>query len=80
MARHVQVNISAVERVARVLIGLHGVVVGLVLLTAAPTAAAGVLEALLVPLGLALVVTGARGHCPLYAKFGRLPRSLRRAS
>ena len=33
---------------------------------------------LLVLAGLDLVVTGALGHCPLYAELGRLPPSLRR--
>ena len=37
-----------------------------------------VLEALLVAAGLDLAVTGALGHCPLYAKLGYLPRPLRR--
>ena len=37
-----------------------------------------VLEALLVAAGLDLAVTGALGHCPLYAKLGYLPKSLQR--
>ena len=37
-----------------------------------------VLLALLALAGLDLVVTGALGHCPLYARFGHVPRSLRR--
>ena len=36
-----------------------------------------VLEALLVAAGLDLAVTGALGHCPLYARLGYLPKSLR---
>ena len=41
-------------------------------------ALAMVLEALLVAAGLDLAVTGALGHCPLYAKLGYLPKSLQR--
>jgi Protein of unknown function (DUF2892) len=37
-----------------------------------------VLLVLLVLAGLELLVTGALGHCPLYAKLGHVPRSLRR--
>jgi hypothetical protein len=29
--------------------------------------------------GLDLMVTGALGHCPLYARLGRVPASLRRS-
>src|SRR6266516_1292484 len=54
------------------------VIAGIVLLTSAGPAVAVVLEVLLVAAGLDLAVTGALGHCPLYAKLGYLPRSLRR--
>ncbi|MGV9937272.1 YgaP-like transmembrane domain [Streptomyces olivaceoviridis] len=30
--------------------------------------------------GLDLLVTGATGHCPLYARLGQVPRSLCNAS
>jgi hypothetical protein len=36
-----------------------------------------VLELLLIAAELDLAVTGALGHCPLYAKLGYLPKSLR---
>jgi hypothetical protein len=36
-----------------------------------------VLELLLVLAGLDLVVTGALGHCPLYARLGHVPASLK---
>jgi hypothetical protein len=39
--------------------------------------AGSALEALLAAAGLDLAVTGALGHCPLYARLGYLPRSLR---
>ncbi|AWZ23006.1 YgaP-like transmembrane domain [Rhodococcus pyridinivorans] len=36
-----------------------------------------VLEVLLILAGLDLAVTGALGHCPLYAALGYQPKSLR---
>ena len=72
------VNITPFERVGRVLIGALGAIGGLVLLASAGTVGIAVLELLLVLAGLDLVVTGALGHCPLYAKLGHVPRSLRR--
>ncbi len=72
------VNITPVERVGRILVGLVGVVGGVVLLASASGALVGGLEILLVLAGLDLVVTGALGHCPLYRKLGHVPPSLRR--
>ncbi|HET6865134.1 MAG TPA: DUF2892 domain-containing protein [Solirubrobacteraceae bacterium] len=74
------VNISPAERVGRILVGLVGAVAGVVLLFSAPSALAAVLEVLLIAAGLDLVVTGALGHCPLYARLGHVPRSLRSRS
>ena len=74
-----KVNISPAERAGRMLAGIAAAVAGIVLLTAATSIGAGVLEALLVIAGLDLLVTGAIGHCPLYQKLGHVPRSLRRA-
>ena len=71
------VNITPAERVGRIAIGLAAVISGAVLLASAGSALAVVLEALLVAAGLDLAVTGALGHCRLYAKLGYLPRSLR---
>jgi hypothetical protein len=51
-----------------------------VLLTSASGALTIVLLALLVLAGPDLVLTGALGHCPLYAKLGHVPHPLRRAS
>ena len=70
------VNITPIERVGRVLIGAVGVIGGLLLLASAGSVGVGVLEVLLVLAGLDLVVTGALGHCPLYAKLGHMPKSL----
>jgi hypothetical protein len=72
------INITPIERVGRVLVGLVGVIGGLILLGSASGAGLVVLEMLLVLAGLDLVVTGALGHCPLYRKLGHVPPSLRR--
>ena len=72
------VNITPTERLGRIGVGLVAVIAGIVLLTGAGPAVAVVLELLLVAAGLDLAVTGALGHCPLYAKLGHLPKSLRR--
>jgi hypothetical protein len=71
------INITPTERVARVVIGGAGAVAGIVLLTGASSAFAVILELLLVLAGLDLVVTGALGHCPLYAKLGHVPASMK---
>ena len=71
------INITPVERLGRIVVGLAAIIAGIVLLTGAGPALAVVLEALLVAAGLDLAVTGALGHCPLYAKLGYLPKSLR---
>ena len=71
------INITPAERGARILIGGLGAMAGIVLLAEASSALAVALELLLVLAGLDLVVTGALGHCPLYAKLGHVPASLR---
>ena len=72
------INITPVERAARVAVGVVGIVTGALLLAQAGGTVAVVLEALLVLAGLDLVMTGAVGHCPLYKRLGYVPRSLRR--
>lgn len=72
------INITPPERAARVAIGLVTAISGVVLITGAGSAVAVVLEVLLVLAGLDLVVTGARGYCPLYDRLGYTPPSLRR--
>jgi Protein of unknown function (DUF2892) len=74
------INITSTERMGRIVLGGGAAIVGLVLLASASGALAIVLLSLLVLAGLDLVVTGALGHCPLYAKLGHVPRSLRRAT
>ena len=59
-------------------VGTLAAIAGLVLLTGATSGIAVLLDGLLVLAGLDFVVTGALGHCPLYAKLGHVPRSLRR--
>lgn len=65
------VNVSAPERVGRVVVGSLAFLIGVVLLLSGGGFMAVVLEALLVLTGLDLLVTGALGHCPLYARLGR---------
>ena len=71
------VNISPIERLARIVIGLAGVVAGALLLRDASSGVAVGLEVLLALAGLDLVITGATGHCPLYKKLGHVPASLK---
>ena len=78
--RRPSVNITGTERAGRILIGLAAVVAAAVLLASAGSVLAVVLEVLLLAAGLDMVVTGALGHCPLYAKLGHVPASLRRPS
>lgn len=78
MNRRWTVNISTGERAGRILLGLAGAIAGIVLLASGPSAFAAIFEVLLIAAGLDLVVTGALGHCPLYAKLGHVPASLRK--
>ena len=71
------INITPAERVARIVVGAIGALAGIVLVLGATSALAVTLELLLVLAGLDLVVTGALGHCPLYAKLGHVPASLK---
>lgn len=77
MATGWKVNITPAERAARIVVGAAGALTGAVLLASATGVLAVVLELLLVVAGLDLVVTGALGHCPLYAKLGHVPASLK---
>jgi hypothetical protein len=71
------VNLTGVERVGRMLIGVAGIVLGIALLMPPGATLAVILEVLLVLAGVDLLVTGALGHCPLYHKLGYAPPSLR---
>lgn len=77
MSNRWSINITPAERVARVAIGGLAAIAGAFLLGSAASTLAVVLELLLVLAGLDLVVTGALGHCPLYAKLGHVPASLK---
>ena len=79
MRQWLAVNIGPQERVARIVVGLVGVVVGIVVLKGSPGAVVAVLAVLLGVAGLDLVVTGALGHCPLYARLGHVPASAGRS-
>lgn len=78
--RRPTINISPVERVGRILIGAVGFLGAIALLAAGASAGIAVLEVLLALAGLDMIVTGALGHCPLYAKLGHVPASLRRTA
>lgn len=75
--RNRTVNIGAPERVARVLLGGAAAVLGVVVLAGGPGIWALLGSVLLIAAGLDFVVTGATGYCPLYARLGHVPRSLR---
>lgn len=72
------VNVTPAERAARVAVGGFGAIVGVILLLSAASVWAALGTLLLVAAGLDLVVTGALGHCPLYARLGYTPSSLER--
>ena len=78
MIRRGDVNITPIERVGRVAVGLAAAIAAAVLMARSSGAVALALEALLVLAGLDLIVTGALGHCPLYRRLGYVPPSLRR--
>ena len=75
--RRPTVNVTPAERAGRIVLGGAAAIVGALLLTSASGALAIVLLLLLVLAGLDLVVTGALGHCPLYARLGHVPHSLK---
>ncbi|MFJ9314288.1 YgaP-like transmembrane domain [Pimelobacter simplex] len=77
MSSRWSINITPAERVARVVIGGLAAIAGALLMGGAGSTLAVVLELLLVLAGLDLVVTGALGHCPLYARLGHVPASLK---
>ena len=77
MRTRLTVNISPLERAARIGLGLVGVIGAVALLIGSSELVTVVLAVLLGAAGLDLMVTGALGHCPLYAKLGHVPASLR---
>ncbi|MDN4160960.1 YgaP family membrane protein [Nocardioides abyssi] len=77
MSTRWSINITPAERAARIVLGAVAAVAGLLLLAGAGSVLAVTLELLLVVAGLDLVITGALGHCPLYARLGHVPASLK---
>ncbi|UTM39975.1 DUF2892 domain-containing protein (plasmid) [Rhodococcus pyridinivorans] len=77
MARRWSLNITPAERLGRIVVGVAAITAGIVLLFQSPGLGVAVLEVLLILAGLDLAVTGALGHCPLYAALGYQPKSLR---
>lgn len=67
------INVTPAERIARVMIGLAGVISGAYVLTAGATVVTAVLAVLLILAGLDLVVTGATGHYPAVPEAGIRP-------
>jgi len=78
--RRPAINITPPERAGRIFIGLLAAIAGVALLAAGAGTLAAILELALVLAGLDLLITGLLGHCPLYAKLGHIPHSLRRQS
>lgn len=76
-ASRFEVNITPLERMGRVFIGIVGVFSGIVLLLSTAGLLATVLESLLILAGLDMIITGATGYCPLYKKLGHPPISAR---
>ena len=76
--RRPEINTTPPERGGRIVLGAAAAITGVLMLASGSGALAVVLLALLALAGLDLVVTGALGHCPLYARFGHVPRSLGR--
>ena len=70
-------NITPTERAARIVVGCLAALAGLVLLTGTTSTLAVTLEVLTIVAGLDLVITGALGHCPLCARLGHVPASLK---
>jgi hypothetical protein len=77
MSTRWSINITPAERAARIVLGAVAAAAGLLLLAGAGSVLAVTLELLLVVAGLDLVITGALGHCPLYARLGHVPASLK---
>jgi hypothetical protein len=65
------VNLKLTERVGRVVVGAAGTVGAVVWLALVPSLLVAVGAVLLIAAGMDLVVTGARGYCPLYAWLAR---------
>ncbi len=74
------VNITPIERIVRVGIGIALVLTALWVIGTGISILTVVGALLLVGAGLDLGLTGTIGYCPLYARLGYLPRSLRKST
>lgn len=75
MGSNVTQNIGNGERAGRVVVGAALAALGVVVLFGGPAFWGLVGAILAVAVGIDLVVTGARGYCPLYARFGHVRRA-----
>jgi Protein of unknown function (DUF2892) len=73
------VNITPIERLLRVAIGIGLVLAAIAVISTGVNALTVIGALLLAAAGLDLGVTGALGYCPLYARLGYVPSSLRRS-
>ena len=73
------VNITPIERIVRVGIGIGLGLTALWVISTGISVLTVVGALLLAGAGLDLGVTGAIGYCPLYARLGYVPRSLRKS-
>jgi len=71
--QHTQ-NIANGERVGRIVLGAALAVLGIVVVAGGPAFWGWVGALLALGAGIDLIVTGARGYCPLYARLGHVPR------
>jgi hypothetical protein len=65
------VNLTLTERLARVIVGAAAVFGAVLWLALVPSVLVAVGAVVLAAAGIDLVITGARGHCPLYAWLAR---------
>ena len=72
------VNITPLERTIRILVGTGLVLAALAVVSGGITVISVVGALLLAGAGLDLLITGLTGFCPLYARLGYVPPSLRR--
>ena len=73
-----RVNITPAERMIRILIGTGLLIAALAVVSGGVTVISVVGALLLAGAGLDLLITGLIGFCPLYARLGYVPPSLRR--
>lgn len=65
------VNLTSIERLARIVVGTAGAAGAVTWFAWGPSVLVAAGAALLAAAGIDLIVTGARGYCPLYAWLAR---------